>query len=93
MSPTVALMKKALVVIGTVFGLYLIARALAEPFVIDFGDPASYRDDWGGPSLGGVLAVHCGPGVISAVLIGRAVRTRVRARRGRADARAAVHRD
>ena len=66
-------MKKVLVVLGTVLGLYLIARALVEPFVIDFSDPATYRNDWGGPSLAGVLLVHCGPGVLSAVLIGRAV--------------------
>ncbi|MFE9657953.1 hypothetical protein [Micromonospora sp. NPDC006431] len=85
-------MKKGLVVLGMVFGLYLIARALAEPFVIDLSDPASYRDDWGGPSLAGVLLVHCGPGVVSAVLIGRAVdarwRRRTQTRLGRGDTRA-----
>jgi hypothetical protein len=68
-------MKRVLVVLGTVLGVYLIARALVEPFVIDFGDPATYRNDWGGPSLAGVLLVHCGPGVVAAVLIGRAVRS------------------
>lgn len=46
-------------------GLYLIGRAVAEPFLIDLTDPASYRDDWGGPSLAGVLAVHCVPGILS----------------------------
>lgn len=56
---------------GVLLGLYLIGRAAAEPFVIDMTDPASYRHDWGGPSLIGVLAVHCGPGIISALLIGR----------------------
>lgn len=65
-------MKKALGVLGTVLGLYLIGRALAEPFVL-LNNPTSYSDDWGGPSLAGVLLVHCGPGVVSAVLIGRAV--------------------
>jgi hypothetical protein len=50
-------------------GLYLVARAIAEPFVIDMGDPATYAADWGGPHLAGVLAVHCGPGVLSAVLL------------------------
>jgi hypothetical protein len=44
-------------------------RAIAEPFVIDVGDPATYRDDWGGPHLAGVLAVHCLPGVVAAVLM------------------------
>lgn len=60
---------------GVLLGLYLIGRAAAEPFVIDMTDPASYRHDWGGPSLIGVLAVHCGPGIISALLIGRGVRS------------------
>lgn len=53
----------------TVLGLYLVGRAIAEPFVIDMGDPATYRDDWGGPSLAGVLAVHCGPGLIAAAVM------------------------
>ena len=44
------------------FGLYLVVRAMAEPFTIDMTDPATYQDDWGGPSLLGVLAIHCGPG-------------------------------
>lgn len=61
--------------VGIVFGLYLIVRAVAEPFVIDMTDPATYRQDWGGPSLAGVLLVHCGPGVVSAVLLGLAVRS------------------
>lgn len=73
-------MKKTFLVLGTVFGLYLIARALAEPFVIDLSDPASYRNDWGGPSLAGVLAVHCGLGLVSAVVIGSAVVARWRRR-------------
>jgi len=61
---------------GVVLGVYLILRAAVELFVIDYGDPASYRDDWGGPSLAGVLAVHCLPGIIAAVLLVRAVRRR-----------------
>jgi hypothetical protein len=32
-------------------------------------DPATYRNDWGGPSLIGVLLVHMGPGGIAAVVI------------------------
>ena len=47
-------------------GAYLMIRALAEPFTIDVDDPSSYHRDWGGPSLIGVLAVHCTPGIISA---------------------------
>jgi len=61
---------------GVVLGVYLILRAVVELLVIDYGDPASYRDDWGGPSLAGVLAVHCLPGIIAAVLLVRAVRRR-----------------
>jgi hypothetical protein len=57
-------------IVLTVLGVYLVGRALLEPFVIDMGDPATYRHDWGGPSLLGVLAVHCGPAVL---VIGYAV--------------------
>jgi hypothetical protein len=70
-------MRKAASILGLVFGLYLVGRAIAEPFVIDMTDPATYRDDWGGPSLAGVMLVHCGPGVISAVLIARALLRRL----------------
>ena len=52
-----------------VIGIYFVARALAEPFVIDVNDPATYRDDWGGPHLAGVLLVHCGLGVVAAALM------------------------
>jgi hypothetical protein len=62
-------MKRAAIGVSLVLGLYLIVRAVAEPFVIDMSDPATYRDDWGGPSLFGVLLVHCGPGVVAAVAI------------------------
>lgn len=56
----------ALTALGVVVGLYLIGRAIVEPFVISLSDPATYRNDWGGPSLLGVLAVHCGPGIVAA---------------------------
>jgi hypothetical protein len=71
-------MRKALWTVGLVLGAYLIARAVVELFVIDYGDPASYRNDWGGPSLAGVLAVHSGPGLLAAALLAVVV---VRARR------------
>ncbi|MDG4822694.1 hypothetical protein O7635_12620 [Asanoa sp. WMMD1127] len=61
-------MKKALAVLGILFGAYLVVRAAIEPFVIDFNDPSTYQRDWGGPSLAGVLAVHCGPGVVALVI-------------------------
>ncbi|GAA1884339.1 hypothetical protein [Asanoa iriomotensis] len=73
-------MKKTLAVIGIVIGAYLIARAAIEPFVIDFGDPSTYERDWGGPGLAGVLAVHCGPGVI-ALIVFAALLARRRARK------------
>ncbi|MEU4426676.1 hypothetical protein AB0F81_39150 [Actinoplanes sp. NPDC024001] len=63
-------MRKFFTGLAVLFGAYLIVRAVAEPFVIDMTDPATYAADWGGPSLAGVLLVHCGPGVVSAVLIG-----------------------
>jgi hypothetical protein len=47
----------------------VIIRAVAEPFVIDLSDPATYRNDWGGPSLFGALLVHRGPGVVAAVAL------------------------
>lgn len=62
-------MRRILQTIGFVLGGYLIVRAVIEPFAIDMSDPATYRDDWGGPSLAGVLAVHCGPGVVAAVVL------------------------
>ena len=73
-------MRKLLWVLGLVLGVFLIWRAIVEPFTIDFGDPATYQNDWGGPSLAGVLAVHMGPGLLALALI-IAVIVRRRARR------------
>ena len=56
-------------IVGSVVGLYLVVRAIAEPFLIDMSDPATYRDDWGGPSLFGVLLVHCGLGLLAGALL------------------------
>jgi hypothetical protein len=50
-------------------GLYFVVRAVVEPFVIDVTNPATYRNDWGGPSLLGVLAIHCGPGLLVLVAL------------------------
>ncbi|WP_206343760.1 hypothetical protein [Streptomyces mesophilus] len=69
-------MRRIALTLGLIVGTYLIVRALAEPFVIDFGDPSTYAADWGGPSLIGVLAVHCLPGVLSAWLMVRMARRR-----------------
>ena len=57
-------MRIILSLLGGVIGVYFVARAVVEPFVIDMGDPATYASDWGGPTLLGVLAVHCGPGLL-----------------------------
>ena len=70
---------------GGVLGAYFVARAVAELLMVHYNDPASYRPDWGGPSLAGVLAVHAGPGLV--VLIAAAAYAWRRARSGR---RAAV---
>jgi hypothetical protein len=57
--------------VGTVVALYAVGRGVAEFFVVNYSDPASYAKDWGGPSLAGVFAVHAGPG--AAVLIAAGV--------------------
>ena len=54
-------MRKAAVAVGLALGVFLMVRAVVEPFVIDLSDPASYRNDWGGPSLAGVLMVRYQP--------------------------------
>jgi hypothetical protein len=78
----VATMKRTLAIIGVLLGVFLIARAMAWPFTVDPSDPGTYAGDWGGPSLLGAAAVHCGPGILSAaILIGLVVRGRLAARR------------
>jgi hypothetical protein len=62
-------MKFAAIVAAYLLGGYLVVRALVELVTIDYGDPASYEEDWGGPSLAGVLAVHCLPGALALVLM------------------------
>ena len=51
-----------------VLAAFLVGRGAAEFFIVHYGDPASYRNAWGGPSLAGVFAVHSGPAV--AILLG-----------------------
>ncbi len=55
-------------VAGAVLAAFLVGRGVAEFFIVHYGDPASYRNAWGGPSLAGVFAVHSGPAV--AILLG-----------------------
>ncbi|WP_433724149.1 hypothetical protein ACQP2Y_02430 [Actinoplanes sp. CA-051413] len=71
-------MKRIGVVLLWIIGLYFVARAVVEPFVIDLTDPATYHLDWGGPHLAGVLAVHCGPGIVAAALMVRSLLQRRR---------------
>lgn len=75
-------MRKLLLGIGVIVGIYLVGRAIAEPFVINASDPSTYHNDWGGPSLAGVVAVHCGPGlVVVAAAAWSTIRTLGRRRR------------
>ncbi|HEY1624337.1 MAG TPA: hypothetical protein VGG16_11115 [Streptosporangiaceae bacterium] len=48
--------------LGAFVALYLVGRGIAEFFLVNYSDPASYHNAWGGPSLPGVFAVHSGPG-------------------------------
>ena len=66
-------------VAGTL-AVYLVVRGIVEFFVLNYSNPASYRGDWGGPSLAGVLAVHTGPGLV--IVTGAAVYLRRRSRSG-----------
>ena len=63
-------MRKVLIALGVIVGIFFIVRAVVEVFTIDYSDPSSYADDWGGPSLAGVLFVHCVLGLIAAIWIG-----------------------
>ena len=56
-------------VLAGIFASYLLARGIAEFFTLNYSNSTSYRNDWGGPSLPGVLAVHSGPAVIVVVAL------------------------
>jgi hypothetical protein len=66
----VSAVHRVAIVLGLVLGAFFIVRAVVELLTIDYSDPSSYADDWGGPSLAGVLLVHCGLGLISGIAIG-----------------------
>ena len=55
------------IALGVVLALFLVVRGIVELFTIAYTQPASYRQDWGGPHLAGVLAVHTGPAVVVVV--------------------------
>ena len=63
-------MRKVVIALGLIVGIFFIVRAVVELLTIDYSDATSYADDWGGPSLAGVLLVHCGLGLIAAIWIG-----------------------
>lgn len=66
-------MKVVGIVLACVIGVFLVVRAVTEIITLDYGDSASYKQDWGGPSLVGVLAVHCVPGILALALMVRGV--------------------
>lgn len=70
-------------VLGLLVLLFFVGRAVAELIVVDFSDPASYAQDWGGPSLAGVLAVHMAPGLLAAAILVVLLRRRARRAPGR----------
>ncbi|CAL9407690.1 hypothetical protein SUDANB58_01578 [Streptomyces sp. enrichment culture] len=57
-------LRVAAMLVGGLLAVYLVARGIAEFFILDYSDPESYAQDWGGPHLLGVLAVHSGPGLL-----------------------------
>jgi hypothetical protein len=56
--------------VAALLAVYLVVRGVIEFCTIHYSDPASYRDDWGGPSLAGVFAVHSGPAVLIVIATG-----------------------
>ena len=73
-------MHRTISALGYVIGIYLVLRAVAEPLIIDLSDPDPDGSAWGGPSLFGVLLVHCGPGAVALALIVLARRRRAQRR-------------
>jgi hypothetical protein len=55
-------MRRIVIALGVIVGVFIV-RAVVELLTIDYSDPSSYADDWGGPSIAGVLLVHCGLGL------------------------------
>jgi hypothetical protein len=76
--------KRALLILGAIVAAFLIVRAIVEVLTLHYSDLSSYEHDWGGPSVIGVLLVHCLPRVIAAIAVILVIR-RSRAK-GAADA-------
>jgi hypothetical protein len=62
-------MKKVALVMGLILAAFLVVRAVVEVITFHYSDPSSYEHDWGGPSMVGVLLVHCLPGVLAAAAV------------------------
>ena len=62
-------MKKIGKVFLIILSVYLIGRAIVEPFILAGASQAEYRNDWGGPTLVGVAAVHMVPGILGAIYL------------------------
>ena len=62
-------MRRIGIALALVVGAFFIVRAVVELLTIDYSNPSSYADDWGGPSLAGVLLVHVGPGILALLMI------------------------
>ena len=67
-------MRRVALIVGLVFAVFLVVRAIVELVTFHYSDPSSYEHDWGGPSMVGVLLVHCLPGVLAAAAIVLVVR-------------------
>ena len=72
--------RPTLTVVTVTFAAFFVVRGIAELFTLDYSHPASYRGDWGGPSLLGVLATHSGPAVVVLAYVAYSAH-RLRARR------------
>lgn len=48
---------------------YFVLRGVAQLLLWVFRPELIGPDSWGGPSMAGVLVVHCGPGLVSALVL------------------------
>lgn len=54
---------------------YVVVRAVVEVAMVVSGQSLD-PNDWGGPTTAGILAVHCVPGLIGALVLFRLLRRR-----------------
>jgi len=40
-------MRRIVIALGVIVGIFFIVRAVVELLTIDYSDPSSYADDWG----------------------------------------------